>query len=634
VSRGAAGARRRRADRAEAAAAAGGFVRALAGALRRAGVLPRQLLAPAALDLASTILRLLTLGLWLPLIHGLLAGRVHFGRRLAFLTAWLPESLPPESLPRVYAAIAAAILVLTVLRCLADVLAVRRRAALTAAAEVRVGGLLLDRHLGFGQSYYDAVPPRSTLVHLERLPRKLGRVIPWTLRGAGAAAEMLLYAAAMLLLAREVAAAALGALALYYGVFRRLLDEAEARASEEDDVDEEAAGDAHDLVSNLLLAVLNRPRQATVAEYELRARRRGEASGRRQEVLEIIEGSREALNVAMVLALVLGVAWLSGGAGAGMVSRYVVFFFILRRCMGTFSTLQRLPRQWANLRDQFATLERVLESGSRSVVPSGPIRFAGIGRGVTATALSFSYPDGPRVLDDVALELGVGRLNAVVGPNGSGKSTLMKLLLRLYDCPPGTLAVDGTDIRELDIESLRARTAFVGPEPMLLRGTIRDNLLYGADPALVSGRHLADAVERSALAGALAELPGGLDTEVGSAGGGLSRGQQQLVALARALLRRADLLLLDEAVSSLDGDTERAVLATLSDLAAHRLVVLVTHRVEALPGAAFVGVLERGRVVQTGTRRVLTDTDGPFRRLLGDREAGGGRAAAVAMGER
>ncbi|HCH57881.1 MAG TPA: ABC transporter permease [Rhodospirillaceae bacterium] len=225
----------------------------------------------------------------------------------------------------------------------------------------------------------------------------------------------------------------------------------------------------------------------------------------------------------------------------------------------------------------------------------------------------FRYTDKSTALNGINLDIEAGKTVALVGPSGAGKSTILNLIPRFYDVESGKVTIDGQDVRDLTMESLRNNIALVSQEILLFDDTVRANIAYGKPDATEE-----EIVRAAADAGAaefISEFPDGYDTHVGGRGAKLSGGQRQRIAIARAMLKDAPILLLDEATSALDTETERQVQAALSRLKEGRTTLVIAHRLSTIVDADCIFLMENGRVMETGTHAELVVKTGAYAKL-------------------
>ncbi|HEY8574145.1 ABC transporter ATP-binding protein [Phenylobacterium sp.] len=232
---------------------------------------------------------------------------------------------------------------------------------------------------------------------------------------------------------------------------------------------------------------------------------------------------------------------------------------------------------------------------------------------ITFEDVSFAYREGPPTLAGVGFEVRRGETVALVGPSGGGKTTILNLIPRFYDPTQGRVLIDGQDVRDVTLASLRDQVALVTQEPFLFDDTIRANIAYARPSA--SAQEIEQAARAAAAQEFIAELPQGYDTAVGEAGARLSGGQRQRIAIARAFLKDAPILLLDEATSALDTESEAQVQAALKRLMAGRTTILIAHRLSTVRGADRIYVIDKGRIVETGDHASLMKKRGLYARL-------------------
>ncbi len=315
---------------------------------------------------------------------------------------------------------------------------------------------------------------------------------------------------------------------------------------------------------------------------------------------------------------IVGVLWVGGRLvldGALSPGTLVAFLLYAVTISGAITSLAGF---WANLQEAAGAARRIFEILDHPVAiesPTAPRRLPTPVRGVVRyEGVTFRYePHLPRVLDGIDLVLDEGVTVALVGISGSGKSTLASLIPRFFDVEEGSVTVDGIDVREMALDDLRTRIGIVPQEPMLFGGTVRENLLYGnleasqAEIEEVSlAAHAADFIET---------FPDGYDQVVGERGVTLSAGQRQRIAIARVMLERPKLLILDEASSSLDSESEELIQDALERLMGGRTTLVIAHRLSTVIRSDRILVLDEGRIVDEGSHRDLLERSEVYDRL-------------------
>ena len=295
----------------------------------------------------------------------------------------------------------------------------------------------------------------------------------------------------------------------------------------------------------------------------------------------------------------------------------LVLALIFSRLVPQVTQLQRNLMQVAQAIPAFEDLEEVIGSCAEAAEPAvvvNPSRL-GIGTGVTFLDVGFSYVAGRQVLHEVSFEIPLRQTIALVGPSGAGKTTVADLVVGLLAPSSGTVLIDGRSFNERDTIAWRRAVALVPQEPFLFNESLRANLMWAAP--LATAADLEDALSTAAATEFVAGLPDGLDTIVGDRGIRLSGGERQRIALARAVLRQPELLVLDEATSSLDTESELAIRTAMTALHGQLTMLVIAHRLSTVRTADRIIVLDGGRVVETGTWADLAARQrGRFRALI------------------
>jgi ATP-binding cassette subfamily B protein len=340
--------------------------------------------------------------------------------------------------------------------------------------------------------------------------------------------------------------------------------------------------------------------------------------------IKFFPGLRVIAGIGFVLTFLVGGIWVlateTTGAAPGPLTEplytgeFVTFILLTQRFIWPMAQFGQIINMYQRA---YASAERIfglMDEPDRLVVDpdAEPLE---IDEGhVAYDDVSFGYDD-EAIIEDVDFEVEGGETLALVGPTGAGKSTVLKLLLRLYDVDEGSVRIDGQDLREVTLPSLRQAIGYVGQDTFLFYGTVRENITYGTfgadEEAVVEAAKAAEAHDF------IQNLPDGYDTMVGERGVKLSGGQRQRISIARAVLKDPEVLVLDEATSDVDTETEMLIQRSLDRLTADRTTFAIAHRLSTIKDADTILVLEDGQVVERGTHEDLLDNEGLYAHLWG-----------------
>ncbi len=291
-------------------------------------------------------------------------------------------------------------------------------------------------------------------------------------------------------------------------------------------------------------------------------------------------------------------------------SSFIVLLYLIMNATNKFSVLTSFRGDLANAAGPLKAVLEVFDAEGKHRIPEGDRVFSGLKQQIEYRNVRFGYAPDRQILKGLSMGIEKGKVTAIVGPTGAGKTTVTSLLLRYYDCEPGSIFLDGTDIRDFQTSSLLKNMALVSQDTLLLHDTLRANITYGLED--VPEQKLQEVIERARLKDYVGQLPHGLDTLIGDRGTKLSGGEKQRVSIARALLKNASILILDEATSSLDSKTEKLIQEAIEEAIVGRTAIVIAHRLSTIRNADMIVVIEDGKCAEEGSFDELLAKKGKF----------------------
>jgi subfamily B ATP-binding cassette protein MsbA len=489
---------------------------------------------------------------------------------------------------------------------------------------VAVSRETFGRVLGFGRQYFDK--------------QSLGRVdaeVGWSSSVLGllvAGEELFRYAVGLVVKAAVMVAISLP-LSIAFIVtlpfvnwFMTTVNNQVRRISTEGlEVDRRMRGRILDLLGSIPLVKAYSQEEAAAQAYTEVLRQAEDIAVRRDRIMSLRYPVEEVVILLVMLAVQGTVIFVEGDFRPGDLAAFGAFLLILQQALPDYKYLSLFSLKVSEEVPRLEAVAGLFSDEGKFIVPSGPRTFERLEDRIEIRGLTFQYQSGVDTLREIQATIPAGKVTAIVGRSGAGKTTLVDLVARFYDCAPGSIMLDGVDVREFSLESLHDKMAIVSQDVWLLNRSVRDNLTFGLSRG-VEDAELFGALNDVDLSEWVVRLPAGLETEVGDRGVRLSGGQRQRLALARAVLRDPDILILDEATSALDSVVEQRVARAIQQRAVGRTVILIAHRLSTVRDADQILVMRDGQVVERGVWQTLIDQRGVFAEL---HEAQYGNSAEV-----
>jgi subfamily B ATP-binding cassette protein MsbA len=316
-------------------------------------------------------------------------------------------------------------------------------------------------------------------------------------------------------------------------------------------------------------------------------------------VKPLAEGIATTILIGMILVAFTGVLT----NGSLKVASLLTFLFILVRLVPIIQDVNGTRAVISSLHGSAENIKELLRTDNKTYFQNGKIEFSGLKHSIEFMGVDFGYDTNDLVLKNITLSIERGRMTALVGASGAGKTTLADLIPRFYDPTQGKVLIDGIDLRQFEINSLRQKLAIVSQDTFIFNTSVRNNIVYGKEGA--TEQEIQEAARLAHALEFIQDMPEGFETQLGDRGVRLSGGQRQRIAIARALLHNPEILILDEATSALDSVSERLIQESIEKLSVGRTVIAIAHRLSTIMRADKVIVLEQGEIVEQGTYNEL-----------------------------
>lgn len=319
---------------------------------------------------------------------------------------------------------------------------------------------------------------------------------------------------------------------------------------------------------------------------------------------------RMLIALGMAGAMLLGAYWILNGTGKITIGELTFFSMMVQRMLWPVTRLGQVFDAFERARASARRIFGLMDAPNKIIEVEKPVEPAKIEGSISFKDVNFHYqPDMP-ILDHLSLDIQAGQTIGFAGTTGAGKTTLIKLLLRLYDVKGGEIGIDGIDLRQMRKQTLRRNIALVSQDVYLFHGTIKENIAYSLEQ--VTDAQLEDAAKKAELHQFIVSLPDGYDTLVGERGIKLSGGQRQRLSLARAILKDAPILILDEATSAVDTETERAIQRNIHQFTKGKTAIVIAHRLSTIRQADRIFILDKGTIAEQGTHDELLALEGVY----------------------
>ena len=469
---------------------------------------------------------------------------------------------------------------------------------------------IVGRYLSFGKLFFD----RSSFGYLNNILMNFTNTISLEIGNLQnvivAAFTLIIYLILMFSISWQMTLLVLVIFPVLYFGFKKLVQKIKKTSEEMAFSQGQLSNKVFNMLSCLPLIKMYSREKEDAKEFS----RLSDTTARLQFLIDkkyfLITPIQEIFMIILMLFIMTIVAFIVVKHKAADMSGFLIYFYILKKSSTAMGIFALFRGALARIEGPMRGVMQIFDDKDKYFDVGGKKEFDGLKKEIRVNNLTFSYVKGIKVLENVSFSIPKGKMTAIVGPTGSGKTTIINLILRFYDCLPSSIFIDDVDVREFTLKSLRQSMAVVSQGTLLFNDTLRKNITYGLYD--VSEKQLVDIVKKARLYDFILKLPEGFDTPIGDRGVKLSGGEKQRVSIARAMLKGSEIIILDEATSSLDTRTERLIQEAIETAAKGKTVIAIAHRLSTIKNADKIVVIEDGKLAEKGSMESLLAKKGKF----------------------
>ncbi len=580
--------------------------------LRRIHIQPFYMLVPIGLSLLSALFEGVGMGLLIPILNGFLTKSFAFVTdtpviRSAF--AQLPDWILRDD-KMLFGVLLVGFMLIFITKNLVRCLCATSVCYFAERSMHHLRKELFRRYLSFGKQFFDI----TNIGHHSTLLLDFSRLALYPLlaidRFITAASSLFIYLIIILLISWKLTLISLPLFFLLHLVIRGMIMQVRgvsyAMAEKASDLGKKSI----EILSTIPLVKSHHTEAQEQRHFTRLSDQKARLDFRIDLISSVLLPVQEIVTVIVAIGVFVVALTLIGRENLASAPAMLVFFYVIMNGSQKLGAISGFRSTLATASGPLAEVLAMFDEEGKYLVRGGDREFRGLSDRIEFRDVRFRYASEREVLDGVSFTVDKGKMTAIVGPTGAGKTTIISLLMRYYDCPPGSIFFDGVDVREFTMESYLKHIAFMSQETLLLHETLRNNITYGLEN--VPEEALQKALRQARLSEFVASLPQGLETLIGDRGVKLSGGEKQRVSIARALLKGSEILILDEATSSLDSQTEKLIQEAIEAAVTGRTSIVIAHRLSTIRNADKIVVLEQGKVAEQGTHEELLKKRGLF----------------------